>query len=72
MGLARELPSENVRGVAPSPRAPHWLEKRGVDRLRRAGERHGTTRDPAILLTLRHTGLRVSELAALLVGDVEI
>src|SRR6266508_667529 len=72
MGLAKELPTENVKGVASAPRAPHWLEKRDVDRLIRTVERHGNTRDLAIVLTLRHTGIRVSELSALRVGDVEI
>src|SRR5947207_9034435 len=50
-GLAKELPTDNVKGVASSPRAPHWLEKRDVDRLLRAVERHGNTRDLAIVLT---------------------
>ncbi len=72
IGLAKELPTENVKGVASAPRAPHWLEKRDVDRLIRTVERHGNTRDLAIVLTLRHTGIRVSELSALRVGDVEI
>src|SRR6476659_6456804 len=70
-GLVKELPTDNVKGVASSPRAPHWLEKRDVDRLIRTVERHGNTRDLAIVLTLRHTGIRVSELASLTVGDVE-
>src|SRR6266511_5898799 len=52
-GLAKELPTDNVKGVASSPRAPHWLEKRDVDRLIRTVERHGNTRDLAIVLTLR-------------------
>src|SRR6266511_1417277 len=72
MGLAKELPTENIKGVASAPRAPHWLEKRDVDRLIRAVERHGNTRDLAIVLTLRHTGIRVSELCNLMLGDVEI
>jgi site-specific recombinase XerD len=71
-GLAKELPTENVKGVASAPRAPHWLEKRDVDRLIRTVERHGNTRDLAIILILRHTGIRVSELSNLLLGDVEI
>jgi site-specific recombinase XerD len=70
-GLAKELPTENVKGVASSPRAPRWLEKRDVDRLIRAVERHGSTRDLAIVLTLRHTGIRVSELSNLMLSDVE-
>src|SRR4051812_21749080 len=71
VGLAKELPTDDVKGVASSPRAPHWLEKRDVDRLIRTVERHGNTRDLAIVLTLRHTGIRVSELSSLLLGDVE-
>src|ERR687889_2321233 len=71
-GLAKELPTDDVKGVASSPRAPHWLEKRDVDRLIRVVERHGNTRDLAIVLTLRHTGIRVSELSSLMLGDVEI
>jgi site-specific recombinase XerD len=71
-GLVKELPTDNVKGVASSPRAPHWLDKRDVDRLIRTVERHGNTRDLAIVLTLRHTGIRVSELCNLMLGDVEI
>jgi len=71
-GLAKELPTENIKGVVASPRAPRWLEKREVDRLIRTIERHGSTRDRAIVLTLRHTGIRVSELCSLTLGDVEI
>src|SRR5215211_6187153 len=71
MGLAKELPTENVKGVASAPRAPRWLEKRDVDRLIRTVERHGNTRDLAIVLTLRHTGVRVSELSSLTLPDVE-
>jgi integrase/recombinase XerC len=71
VGLAKELPTENVKGVTSSPRAPRWLEKRDVDRLIRTVERHGTTRDLAIVLILRHTGIRVSELSNLTLSDVE-
>src|SRR3954462_8903803 len=70
-GLTKELPTDNVKGVASSPRAPHWLEKRQVDRLIRTVEQHGGTRDQAIVKTLRHTGIRVSELCSLTLGDVE-
>src|SRR5215217_1429417 len=70
-GLAKELPTDDIKGVASSPRAPHWLDKRDVDRLIRTVERHGNTRDLAIVLVLRHTGIRVSELSSLMLGDVE-
>src|SRR3954452_6174781 len=72
VGLVKELPTDNVKGVASSPRAPRWLEKRDVDRLIRTVERHGNKRDLAIVLTLRHTGIRVSELASLVLEDVDI
>src|SRR5205823_6326513 len=72
LGLAKELPTENVKGVASAARAPHWLEKRDVDRLIRTVEHHGNTRDRAIVLTLRHTGIRVSELCSLRTDDIEI
>ncbi len=71
-GMVKELPTENVKGVTSSPRAPRWLEKRDVDRLIRTVERHGNKRDLAIVLTLRHTGLRVSELSNLTVSDVQM
>src|SRR5215212_2034621 len=70
-GLVKELPTENVKGIASSPRSSHWLDKRDVDRLIRTVERHGNTRDLAIVLVLRHTGIRVSELSSLMLGDVE-
>lgn len=51
---------------------PKSLLKRDVDRLLRAAEREGNKRNLAILLLLRHTGLRVNELCALHVDDVSI
>src|SRR5256885_1424063 len=56
-GLVKELPTDNVQGVASSPRAPHWLEKRDVDRLIRTVEQHGGKRDQAIGKNLRPTGI---------------
>src|SRR5439155_171265 len=53
-------------------KAPKGLEKREVDRLIRAVEQGGKKRDLAIVLTLRHTGIRVSELAALQLDDIEL
>src|SRR3954453_10245206 len=74
-GRIRELPTEGVKGVASSPTAPRWLPKRDVDRLLRETEREPSLykgrRNLALLLFLRHTGLRVSELAGLRLRDVE-
>jgi site-specific recombinase XerD len=69
-GWLRELPTDEVRGVREVARPPKWLEKRDVDRLIREAERGGSKRDLAIVQLLRHTGLRVGELAALQIGDV--
>ena len=71
-GRITELPSDGVRGVDAAPRAPKALEKRELDKLIRTVEKEQQKRDLAIVLTLRHTGLRVSELCALRLGDVEL
>src|SRR5439155_12582863 len=66
------LPTEGVKGVPASPRTPKSLAKRDLDRLLRAAEKDGNKRNSAILLTLRHAGLRVGELCSLRVGDLTI
>jgi site-specific recombinase XerD len=71
-GLITELPTDDVKGVPIPRRAPKSLLKRDVDRLLRAAEREGNKRNLAILLLLRHTGLRVGELCALRVDDLTI
>jgi site-specific recombinase XerD len=71
-GLISELPTDDVKGVPIPRRAPKSLLKRDVDRILRAAEREGNKRNLAILLLLRHTGLRVGELCALQVGDLVI
>jgi site-specific recombinase XerD len=69
---AADDPTKGIKGVAAVPRAPKWLEKKEIDRLIRACERVGNTRDLAILLTLRHTGLRVNELCSLRVDSIQV
>src|SRR6266516_4417679 len=71
-GLIRDLPTEQVKGVSAVRKAPKWLEKSDVDRLMRAVERGGSKRDLAMLQLLRHTGLRVAELASLRLSDLEL
>ena len=71
-GRITDLPTEQVKGLPAAPRTPKALAKREVDRLIREAERHGDKRNLAILLTLRHTGLRVGELCHLRLGDVTI
>jgi integrase/recombinase XerD len=71
-GLIREIPTDPVKGVQSTPLAPRSLEKREVDKLIRAVQKDENKRNLAILLTLRHTGIRIGELAALRLTDIEI
>ncbi len=74
--LRADDPTASVRDVREEPRAPRWFPKREVDRLLReveAAAKPGTrARDLAIVLTLRHTGLRVGELVGLRVRDLTL
>jgi site-specific recombinase XerD len=71
-----ELPTEGVKRVAEQPAGPRWFLKREVNALIREVERHARgqarLRDLAIVLTLRHTGLRVGELVGLTCEDVRL
>jgi site-specific recombinase XerD len=70
-GLAKEDPTAVVKGVQSTPLAPRSLAKKDVARLLREAERDENKRNLAILQVLRHTGIRISELAALRLSDVE-
>jgi len=69
-GHCRENPAEEVGHIRLVPRKPQALEKTTLRRLLRATRGH--LRDYAILEVLSGTGLRVGELLALKVGDVQI
>lgn len=69
-GHCRENPAEGVNHIRLAPRQPQALEKRALRRLLRAARGH--RRDYAMLEMLAGTGLRVGELLALKVGDVQI
>jgi site-specific recombinase XerD len=71
-GRVRDVPTEGVKGIPSTPRTPKSLAKRDLDRLLRAAEQDGDKRNLAILLTLRHTGLRVAELCNLHLADLAI
>jgi integrase/recombinase XerD len=70
--MVSDSPTDSVKGVSVSQSAPRSLEKREVDRLIRTVERFGNKRDLAIVMTLRHTGVRVAELCALELSDIEL
>jgi site-specific recombinase XerD len=71
-GLAKEDPTTMVKGVQSTPLAPRSLAKKDVAHLLREAERDENKRNLAILQVLRHTGIRIGELAALRLTDIEI
>jgi len=70
-GSIRTDPTTGIRGPRPPEQAPKALSALEVRRLLRAVHREGNPRDIAIVEVLLGTGLRVSELLNLRVGDVE-
>jgi site-specific recombinase XerD len=75
-GLRTDSPLAMVKDVREEPRRPRWFVKRDLDRLLReleaAAKPSAKVRDRAIVLTLRHTGIRVGELIALQVRDLTL
>ena len=71
-GLARENPVEDAGSLRLPPREAKGLSNRDLRRLLRAVHASGNLRDIAIVEVLAGTGLRVGELLALQVDDVEI
>jgi site-specific recombinase XerD len=74
-GLAEESPFEAIEKVLVKQQkdtAPRWLERKEQLVLLRAVRKAGSRRDLAIIQTLLGTGLRISELAALKVADLEL
>ena len=69
-GLVSELATEGIADVPVPRQAPKALDERAVDRVLRRSGQSGNRRDHALLMTLRHTGIRVAELCDLRVGDV--
>ena len=71
-GLARENPAEDTGSLHLPVREAKGLPNRDLRRLLRAVHASGNLRDIAIVEVLAGTGLRVGELLALQVGDVEM
>jgi integrase/recombinase XerD len=70
--LVRTNPTSEVGGVRLFQRQPKGLPKRDLRRLLRAVHAGGNMRDIAIVEVLVGTGIRVGELLALQVGDVDV
>jgi len=84
-GLIEQNPAEPIKAVQQIPQAPRWLDKKEQYALQRAIEKdlqlaqlrypvRITTRqrDAAMVILMLHTGLRLSELLELRLGDVEL
>lgn len=71
--LVQYNPAQDVKLVANAKKpAPKWLNRNEQAALVRAVKESGNLRDEAIIITLLHTGLRISELAELKRHDVKI
>ena len=71
-GIARSDPTHEVNTIRLPPRKPKGLTEREVRKLLRVVYEGGDKRDYAIVEVLIGTGLRVSELLALQIGDLII
>ena len=71
-GLVPEDPTQDVTSIRLPQRQPQGLTPQDLRRLLRAVHGSGNVRDIALLEVLVGTGLRVGELLALQIGDVEI
>jgi len=70
-GLIPANPVEGIAQVEEVRPAPKWLDKNQQYALLRAVQERGQARDVALVTLMLHTGLRVSEVAALRMADVE-
>jgi site-specific recombinase XerC len=71
-GLARTNPTSGIGSIRLPQRQPKSLPKSDLRRLLRAVHAGGNLRDIAVVEVLAGTGIRVGELLALDIGDVEI
>lgn len=71
-GKSDRNPADGVKGTALTELAPRAIKSRDLNRLLREADVHGNPRDIAILEVLCGTALRVGELVALTLQDIEI
>jgi len=71
-GLADGNPCDEISIVPEVRPAPKWLGKREQYALIRAVQKVNRPRDEALITLMLHTGLRVSEVSALRIGDISI
>jgi len=71
-GQAAENPARGVKGIVRTKLQPRALDKKAERLILRSVHQYGSLRDIAIVELLLGTGLRVSELLDLRLGDVKI
>jgi site-specific recombinase XerD len=71
-GLIPANPVQGISLVEEVRPAPRWLDKNAQYALLRAVQERGKTRDIALITLMLHTGLRVSEVSNLRMGDIRI
>jgi len=71
-GLADGNPCDQISIVPEVRAAPKWLTKREQYALVRAVQKGNRPRDEALIMLMLHTGLRVSEVSKLRIGDISI
>jgi site-specific recombinase XerD len=71
-GLADGNPYDEISIVPEVRTAPKWLTKIEQYALIRAVQKGNRPRDEALIMVMLHTGLRVSEVSNLRIGDVSI
>jgi integrase/recombinase XerC len=71
-GLIPANPAKGIAQVEEVRPAPKWLDKNQQYALLRAVQEKGRARDVALITLMLHTGLRVSEVAKLRVGDLSL
>jgi len=71
-GLADGDPCDEISIVLEVQTAPKWLTKREQYALIRAVQKAYRPRDEAVIMLMLHTGLRVSEVSNLRIGDISI
>ncbi len=71
-GIADGNPCDEISIVPEVRTAPKWLPKREQYALIRAVQKANRPRDEALIMVMLHTGLRVSEVSNLRIGDFSI
>lgn len=71
-GILGTDPTAETRGVKQAKSPPKSLERADLNRMLRKAQQWGNPLHIVIMTTLANTGLRVSELCALTVGDIEL